>query len=79
MTRAAEFCYIAERQADKSFLQAIKDNGRGIVRTLWTTDAEMALRISAAGRAGIVNAITSAHSEEEPMSMVVGFRKVLAG
>ena len=60
MTRAAEFCYIAERQSDHTFLQVLMDvTGNGIFHTLWTKDPEMALRITWQGRASIVNTLTS--------------------
>ncbi len=63
MTRAAEFCYIAEMR-DGRFVQAIA----GPLDIIWTKNPEMALRVSAAGQAAIKAVINS-----------VGFRKILAG
>ncbi len=61
MTRAAEFCYIAEHGAGM-LLMALDPRPR------WTNDTDMALRITAAGRAIIQKAVPG-----------IGFRKVLAG
>lgn len=63
MTRAAEFCYIAEMR-DGRLVQAIA----GPLDIVWTQNPEMALRISATGRANIQAVINS-----------IGFRKILAG
>lgn len=63
MTRAAEFCYIAEMR-DGRLVQAIA----GPLDIIWTKDPDMALRVSAAGHAPIKAVINS-----------VGFRKILVG
>jgi hypothetical protein len=63
MTRAAEFCYIAE--ADSKFLCALAADGS----SLWTTDPEKAIRISDAGRQRLAMACP----------VRVGFRKILVG
>jgi hypothetical protein len=69
MTRAAEFCYLAEHD-DGLFVKAINPTDRSV----WDTDkVSEALRISEDGRkvvAAIV--LTSGFG-------VVGFRKILAG
>ncbi len=66
MTRAAEFCYIAERK-DGTFLQAIKlEPG---LPALWTADPEEAIRYTFEG----------VKSMQRLMGGQVGFRKILAG
>lgn len=75
MTRAAEFCYIAERK-DGAFLLGGWPTGYEYdARTKgcpgsdhWTKDPEMALRITADGRTIFAAAMPE-----------VGFRKILAG
>ncbi len=68
MTRAAEFCYIAETQpinpTESQFVVALQRHG-----PILSSDPEMALRITADGRAGIAREV----------GMPIGFRKILAG
>lgn len=65
MTRAPEFCWIAE-QADGKNVRAIYSDRR----MEFTTDPEMALRITTEGRKTVV----AAHP-----TGAIGFRKVLVG
>lgn len=62
MTRAAEFCYIAEMNG--RYLQAITVGG---MQPLFTKEMEMALRITANGRK-VISAMFNGS---------IGFRKVL--
>lgn len=69
VTRAAEFCYIAER-ADGAYLMAIIPAGE---RVCYTEDPELALRISEPARKGV------AHTVQLFGFGAIGFRKILAG
>lgn len=80
MTRASEFCYIAETR-DGQMLMAIgpfvnnlivnRGGGRHGYPAHWTKNPELALRITETGKAEIVSHLA--------MSAPIGFRKVLAG
>lgn len=77
MTRAAEFCYIAER-AEGVYLMALCPSAKAIE---WTPDMEMALRMTPGGRSQVqmlMAAIKEARGEH-PAAYSFGFRKVLAG
>lgn len=65
MTRAAEFCYIAERP-DGALLMAVDRISRNAV---WTANPELALRITFDGRAAIA----------QIFGAPLGFRKILVG
>lgn len=67
MTRAAEFCYIAERE-DYVFLLAVGHASRAF----WTEDQDLALRITEKGKAAIAQI---GQINGRPL----GFRKILAG
>lgn len=67
MTRAAEFCYIAER-ADGTMLMALKPLEPGMP-ALWTRDPEQAVRHTFDG----IRAL------QKRMGSTIGFRKILAG
>lgn len=68
MTRASEFCYIAER-ADGAYLMGIGH----AAQTYWTRDENLALRIADRAR----GAIAQAAQISTPRG--IGFRKVIAG
>jgi hypothetical protein len=65
VTRASEFCYIAET-ADGRVLQGLWIDG--VPRVKWAATPEDALRVSEAGKGFIGAALPG-----------IGFRKVLAG
>ena len=67
MTRAAEFCYIAETK-DGIFLRGL-DMAMPPARAWWTSNPDEALRLTADYRQRIADRLGSA----------VGFRKILAG
>ncbi len=67
MTRASEFCYIAER-ADGAMLLAMKPLEPG-TPCLWTNKPEEAMR----------HTFDGIRKLQSVMGAIIGFRKVLAG
>lgn len=75
MTRAAEFCYIAER-VEGVYLMAIWPED-GLIE--WTPSTDLALRCTTAGRSQVQEAMIRAKeiAGAHPAAYSVGFRKVL--